>query len=69
MIKATLKNIKDDEALIEISSGEQMSISTSILPKNLSVGENLVIEIFTNAEYQNKLDQVAKNALNEMLKP
>ncbi len=68
MIKAILKNITNNQAWLELSTGEQISLNVGFLPKDVSVGDNLIIEIMSQKIYQNKKEQTAKDTLNEILR-
>lgn len=68
MIEAILKNITNNQASLELSTGEQISLNADFLPKDVSVGDNLIIEIMSQKNYQNKKNQTAKDTLNEILR-
>lgn len=68
MIEAILKNITNNQAWLELSTGEQISLNVDFLPKDVSVGDNLIIEIMSQKTYQNKKEQTTKDTLNEILR-
>ncbi len=68
MIEAILKNITNNQAWLELSTGEQISLNVDFLPKDVSVGDNLIIEIMSQKTYQNKKEQTVKDTLNEILR-
>lgn len=68
MIEAILKNITNNQASLELSTGEQISLNADFLPKDVSVGDNLIIEIMSQKTYQNKKEQTVKDTLNEILR-
>lgn len=67
MIEAILKNITNNRALLELNTGEQITINTSNLPTDTSTGDVLFIEIMSKDAYQKKQNQSAKDILNELL--
>ncbi len=67
MIEATIKQINNQQAQIQLSNGEQITVSTSILPAQITVGDNIVIEFTTQAEYKQKQNQTAQEVLNKIM--
>ena len=67
MVEATLKTITDNQAILELTSGEQITVSVGILPVNISVGNTVVIEILSKEAYLTKQNQKVKDTLNELL--
>ncbi len=67
MIEAILKNITDGQALLEVATGEQITIAAGILPANISVGDIVIVEILSKEAFLAKQNQDTKDTLNELL--
>lgn len=69
MLEAILKNITDNQAVLELADGKQITIDLRALATNISIGDTVIIEVLAKQIYQNKQDQNAKDTLNELLRP
>lgn len=69
MLEAILKNITDNQAVLELADGKQITIDLRTLATNISIGDTVIIEVLAKQTYQNKQDQNAKDTLNELLRP
>gem|GEM_PF-1855806 len=65
--KIVAKKIELGRVLFEVESGGELTLPKRLLPKNISVGDTLVLDVVTENCYVERKKDIAKALLNEIL--
>ena len=67
ILKAKVEKIVGGLAILKFSDGQELGVSLSLLPKEISIGSSLPISFLTDEEATGRQNELARKILEELI--